>query len=267
MREKSVVGKGFKLLLASLLFAVLFGMTSMAAGSVVVNVKKVKEGVYTSSGSYSEYKDIYNKIVLKKPCEIAVTGNCAYTYSSSYGSLLVTLLNSNFKPLEKSARLVDAEDDRYAIYGLSAGTYYIKVSSEKIFALTLGVQAVADVGGSFQTQAVTIPMNKSVKGLIRVGEKAAKGDWYKFKVTKSKVLELTIAAEASGYFDFYLRGPSYPKGIKVCTHKDTGDVYHSVRQYTNTDLKIKPGIYYIKVMRASYDPQGSGVYAIKWNLR
>ena len=63
MRKRNVIGNGFKLLLAALLLAVLFGMTSMAAGSVAVNVKMVKEGLY----------------VLKKPCEILVTGNCMYT--------------------------------------------------------------------------------------------------------------------------------------------------------------------------------------------
>ncbi len=266
MREKRIIQKGLKILLVSLLLGMLFGMTSMAAGSATVRMKLKQKGVYTSSGSYSNYTDIYNKIVLKKPSEIAVTGNCLYTNINTYGSLRVTLLNSKKKPLESGYKFVDAQNKKYAIYGVSAGTYYIKVTSEKNFALVVGVQYTGDAGGSTKARAATLPKNKNVKGLMRIGESAAKSDWYKFGVTQSKVLQLTINAESGGYFDFYLYGPSYSKGIKICTHKDTGGVYYSVRLGTTTKMKIKTGTYYIKVARASYDPKGSGIYQLKWNL-
>ncbi len=259
-----ILQKGLKALLASLVLVMLAGMTSMA--DEYVNMTKGEDNVYTSYGEYETYSDIYNKLVIKKPSVIAVTGYCIYTSSNTHSSLRVTLMNSKLKALEESSNFVNADTEKYVTYALKKGTYYIKVTSEKKFVLAAAVQAVSEKSGTSKKKAVTIKSGKAVKGLMCAGEKASKADWYKFKVTKSKVLKLTIEVNSNGYFEYYIYGPSYPKGARLGSLKDQKGTYYSINLRTNKKAKIKTGTYYIKAVRTSSSPKSSGLYSVKWKL-
>ena len=107
------------------------------------------------------------------------------------------------------------------------------------------------------------------KGVMPAGESYKATDWYKFKVTNRKVLNLEIETAGTGYFDFYLYGPSYTKGIKICSLKNSSGAYYSINTRTYGKTKVKTGTYYIKAVRSkstTASKKGSGIYSIKWYL-
>ena len=265
---KTSCSRFIKLLLAATLFVLMLGVTASAA-DVKVNMTK-SNGIYTYSGVNVNINDnIYHKITVPKDGLLTVTGNEIWSssyYGTSYYSMYVELYNSKMKPLVANKESVSYKNEDYVFYGVKKGTYYIKVSGEKNYLLVAAFEKMPNKGGSSKAKAKTIKAKKYQKGIMPAGEKAKAADWYKFKVSKKKVLNLYIEAANNGYFEFYLYGPSYKKGIRIDSLMNKSGSYYSINGRTNKKMKVATGTYYIKVIRSSSSKKASGAYQIKWKL-
>lgn len=267
MKRREILSKKqLVLVMLAVLLSFVFGTTAMAA-SKTVNMKKDTNGTLYYMGSAEG--TVYHKITVKKDGVLLVSG-FSKTGSGSTRGVNIWLCNSKKKSLEiKSAGTYVGSQtaESFSYYGVKKGTYYIKVKNQPYYCVAARVQTVADKGASSKGKATTIKQNKTMKGLMPAGESATKADWYKFKVTSKKVLNLKLQALGTGSFRFYLYGPSYKNGILIDTLLNTGGEYVSVNS-RRAKIKVKPGTYYIKVVRGTgKSKKASGFYSVRWNLK
>lgn len=271
MGKSKIFCKVWKSFLAVMLLTAALGISASAAGTKTVDMSLDSSGAYVYAGEEADYETtVYHRFDVPSSGLIAVTGASRNVYTGAItGGFLVSLYDSSMTPLDKSSSgaYVNAASSDVEYYGVSKGTYYLKVSGEKKYAVGAAFQKVSDKAGASKAKARTIKQKKEVKGVLAAGEKAKKADWYKFKVTKSKKLKLELSTGGNGYIEFYLYGPSYKKGIRIDALKNEGGTYFSVNGANRKKIKVKPGTYYIRVRRASYDTKASGIYSIKWQLK
>lgn len=261
MKEmKHISGRLMKTLLAAAMLVLMIGVTASAAGAVKVNMQVTSSGAYSYTGAWEDYDTTaYHKIYVPSSGALVVMGS----------GMRVELYNSKLKRIDvKNGQYVNSSN-YYAAYGVKKGTYYIKTTGCKDYVLAAAFQKVTNTGGTSKAKAKTISRNKVKKGVMPAGESYKATDWYKFKVTSKKVLNLEIETAGTGFFDFYLYGPSYSKGIKICSLKNASGAYYSINTRTYGRTKVKTGTYYIKAVRSkstTASKQGSGIYSIKWYL-
>ncbi len=265
MREKKT-GSGLKVLLFTVLFTAFLGLTASAAQRTYVNFKSQGSGVYSATATFAREQSAYSKINVTKAGVFNITGMKIDVETNSHSPLLVSLYDSKFKKLEASSSRVDGDHGVFAAYGVKKGTYYIRVSNVRRYVLTLQYKPLTEKSGKTKTAAVTLPRKKTVKGLAAAGEKATTADWYRFQVTQKQVLKLILAADGNGNLAFYLYGPSYPDGKRVASLKKAQNVFYSINALTQQKTAVKPGMYYLKVIRASNSRMASGSYSLYWNL-
>lgn len=270
--ERGMKGRVLKLFITAFLLVMLCGMNVLAADRTVS--MKYENGGYTYVGQLGSAGAVYHKITVKKTSTLLVTGSYTNGYYSK--GMRVALCNSKKKSLEVSSKgsavnLANYNADTFnglACYGVKKGTYYIKVTgvpANDTYMLIVYPQACTDKGGSTKAKAATISHNKAMLGVMCAGESASKADWYKFKVTKKKVLNLYYETAGTGKFTLYLYGPSFKNGIKVDSLMNASGSYYSKRG--SSKLKVATGTYYLKVVRASGSyKKACGVYELKWKL-
>ena len=253
------------MLLLSMLMAVLFGMSALAEGTIV-DMKSEGNGIYSySQTTGSNTGDVYHKITVPYSGDVIITGNAITSLGTTY-SMRVVLCNTKGKELT-NAVYVDTDREKAVLYGVKKGTYYIKTTENRYYALVAKIEKRTDKGGVKKSKATTIKHKKQMTGVMPAGEKSSAADWYKIKMPKNKKLELSISQEGSGAFQFYLYGPSYKKGIRIDTLENESGKYTSINALTRKASKIKGGTYYIKVCRPSYAKKASGIYTIKWRVK
>ena len=259
-----------KVLLASMVMTLLLGLQALAAGTRTVTMRTVN-GAYISSGKDANVKDykktVYHKLQVNKSGYLAVTG-LSKNDSGTKRNMKVVLCNSKKQVVEvlSSGTSVDAEKTRIAQYGVAKGTYYLKVSGQKNYSLAAKLVGISDKSGSSKSKAAYVAQNAETKGLLAAGESASKADWYRFRVTKSKVLKLKLKAYGNGKMSFYVYGPSYPNGCLLKSFINGDATLRSARG--DRALKVRTGTYYIKVVRRSGNAykKSSGMYSLKWQL-
>lgn len=269
MRKDS--SKLYKILLVSMLMTLLLGMQSFAAGTRTVTMRTAG-GAYISSGKDAKVKDykttVYHKIQVKKSGYLAVTG-LSRNDSGVKRNMKVVLCNSKKQVVEviSSGTSVDAERPRIAQYGVAKGTYYLKVYGQKNYSLVAKLAGITDKSGSSKSKARYVAQNTVTKGLLTAGESASKADWYRFRVSKSKVLKFRLQAYGNGKMSFYVYGPSYPNGYLMKSFINDDVALRSARG--GRALKVRAGTYYIKVVRRSGNAykKTSGMYSLKWQLQ
>lgn len=268
MRQKrEFFGKAWKLLAVAMLATLLMGFTSMAAGEKVVDMTAASDSSYVYTGVEEDGQTtVYHRFVVPSTGSLAVSGNSISSLGTTYG-ISVALCDSNFKVLDPSSSgaYVNAADGDAEIYGVAKGTYYLKVTNYKNYVIAASFEKRTDKGGATKKKAAAIKQGKTVWGVMASGEKQSKADWYKFNVTKSKKLQLTVAVEGNGYLKFSVYGPSYKSGTSLGSLKNSSGTYYSINSLTRKKIKIKTGTYYIKVTRSTQG--GSGSYSIKWKLK
>ena len=238
----------------------------MAAGTQVVDMQKAENGVYSSTATWGDTSTVaYHRLQVTKPGLLYVAG-AKYSYGNQYG-MYITLCNSKMQNVDcySSGQYVTSSDGAY--YGVKKGTYYIKVTGYDTYTVAASLKNMADKGGASKKKATTIKHKKQITGVMAAGEKAKKADWFKFNMTKSKKLYLTLSTAGNGYFAFYIYGPSYKNGLYVASLKNSGGKYYSTNSLTRKASKIKAGTYYIKVVRSSSSASSSGAYTIKWQMK
>lgn len=265
---KNLTKKLAKVFLPVMFLICLMGISASAAGTKTVNFKNEGGGYFSYTGVMPDYQTtVYHKITVKKAGALVITGFGATEWGSTSG-IKVQLCNSKKKALE-AASSVNAERESYVTYAVNKGVYYVKVAKEKYYYVGMGYVPVSEKSGSKKTKAVSIKTNKTVMGVLGSGESSSKADWYKFKVTKSRVLKVETEALGTGYVEFHLYGPSYKKGIRLSNLKNKGCISTSIQKKGSVtkQLKIKKGTYYIRVKRNSNSKKSSAVYSIKWYLK
>lgn len=263
MRGEKMFQRSLKVLLMSLLLALLCGISAMAAETVAMQAEG--SGLYSADATYASSTTVYNQIVVPSTSRLMVMGFARSTYGSSM-SMSVTLCNSKLQPVSDSATTYYYSSDncKEQTYWVTKGVYYIQVSGVRSYRLAAQLTTVQDKGGVSKKKALNTSKNKTYRGVLAAGESASRADWFKFKVKKKQVLYLTVSALSNGYFDFYLYGPSYKKGIRISTLKDRSMTAWSINALNRKKLKVKKGTYYIKVVRSSGFRKASGEYSVKW---
>lgn len=260
-------GWSCRLLMLAVAFVMIFCVknTANAAGTQVVDLQK-SGSVYAYSGKWEDSDTaVYHRIVVKKSGVLAVAGTSISEYTGSRYGLSIALCDKNKRVLERYQSSYVSTDD-VASYWVKPGTYYILVKNQKYYVVSASMKSMADRGGASKKKATTIKYNKKITGVMPVGEKGSKADWFKFKVTKDKKLRLDVQAEGSTTVYMYIYGPSYKKGTSISLYNQAKKCY-SVNGFSGKKIKIKKGTYYIKVVRATKNKAYSAGYSIKWKLQ
>lgn len=262
MKNKRWMGSIFRMIAACASLVMAFGITALAAGTQDVTLQNKEKGVYIYQGRCEDYSTtVYHRFEMKKPGYIVVGGT--KIISESMLDLNIQLCDAKKKVVGGPVYVGYEKNTDYAIFGVGKGTHYIKVSGEKDYALYLLPNECGDKGGVSKKKAANIKQKKKINGILPVGEKAKKADWFKFKIKKAKKVNISISFQGQGYIRAYLYGPSYPKGIYMGSQSSLQRVnYNTINKLTGKKAKIKPGTYYLKIMRGYAGV--SGGYDITW---
>lgn len=254
-----------RFLMLAAAFALIFCMksTANAAGTQVVDMQKSGK-VYIYKGMLEDnHTTVYHRFVVQKSGILAVAGSQISTYGT-YG-MNVSLCDKNKRVLE-SYRSSYVSTDEPVTYWVKPGTYYLKVENYQYYVLSASSKNVADRGGASKKKATNIKQKKTITGVLPAGEKGSKADWFKFKMTKDKKLQLNLEANGNTGVTFYLYGPSYKKGTSIYLYNQSQKCY-SINAFTRKKAKIKKGTYYIKVVRTTKKNTVSAGYSIKWSMK
>lgn len=262
------INKVWKALAAALMLAVMIGASAMAADRTV-EMTPDPSGAYVYTGVNEDpLNTVYHRFVAPSSGVIAVTGSSVSAVTGNTYGISIALCDSNFQVLDnyESGAFISSTDDA-ELYAVKKGVYYVRVRNEKNYVIAAAFQKWTNKGGTSKSRAKTIKRGKTMKGLMPAGEKSKAVDWYKFKVTKSKKLNIIVATEGTGSLQFYVYGPSYKKGALLGTLRNQKASYYSINALNRKKIKIKTGTYYIKVVRPKYDKKSNAAYTLKWKLK
>lgn len=260
MEKKRGMKRCLTAFMLMLLMTIVMGMGAFAQDRIV-DMQPQGNGVYSYTEQDGDYSNVYHRMNVPVTGALVVSGKSMYSFGDS--SIGFKVYNSKMQELTSSS-YVNANDSEYATYGVKAGTYYIKTNGYRRYTIAASYEKISDKAGAKKAKAKTLKQGKGMSGVVALGEKSSAADWYKFKVKKGKVLNLEISTLGNGYLRYTIYGPSYKKGLRIADQKNESGAYRSIRLGSNKKSKVKAGTYYIKVTKASYDKQASGVYNIKW---
>ena len=233
--------------------------------------------LYGKEVAYDSYGYTFLKFTAAKTGTLKISATDLFTGE-------VRLLNANKKAisgdsyLEVWAPIGDNPDCRYVSYAVKAGkTYYIRVQIgtydgtiiSKKFSIKTSFKAVKDQGGKSKAKAKNLKKNKSVTGILPVGEKNAR--WFKIKLKKNQVLKVCMSFYGCGKSYFLLKPKKGKSLTRVIHDNNAASAPGNYENYegngklkiVKTAGKLKKGtILYIKV----YNKQASagGSYTIRW---
>ncbi len=246
-------------LLAAVVFTMLFSMNTFAA----TRYMSLKAGKVTTDKKSQKGDRSYFKITVPKNGYLTITSYAQYRGSgrSKYGQE-IQLCNSK-KKLIKNTKVYTSSMDKYVVYyGVKKGTYFVRVDNTYTNAdvkIKYTFKAVTEKSGSSKAKAVSISKGRTKTGLLQAGEKNSKIDYYKIKLTKSQVLNITLNTRATGYVYFKI----VPASKRVILWNSLTSLYGKDSATWKTTKKIPAGTYYIQVYRSSVT-NASGCYSIKW---
>ncbi len=144
-------------------------------------------------------------------------------------------------------------------YGVAKGkTYYIRVdarfNSKGAYVLNAANSKISEKSGKTKKKAVTIKKKKTKSGIIESGKNSKQADWYKFKLTSKKKVNITVTTGSNESLKITL----YKGGKRIKTVTARGNS----TGYIKSIGKWKKGTYYIKVQRGT--STSSGYYTLKW---
>lgn len=256
MKTKRSNKRWLPVLVMAMLLSMLFSMSAMAANKTVT-MKKNGNGVYEYLQEKGYTGTVYHKITVPASGLISITGNGIST-SGATENLNVVLCDSKKREISYS-NYVNFENDRMISFGVKKGTYYLKAKTNGIYYLVAGITKMSDKGAATKAKAYGISQKKTVTGVLPVGEKPSKADWFKIKVANNKLLNINISAYCSGKVRFQIYGQSVKKGCTLATVSQKDGSYYVSKN--GKPIRLKAGVYYIKVSRATRT--ASGVYEFK----
>lgn len=257
----------------TVMMILVLGISVSAAGTQKVTLPQISSNSdgsasYQYTGAMEDYfTTVYHKVKIKKPGFIAVFGAAVNESTGQFGSgINVVLCDKKLKPLEaKKGSFVTASESAY--YGVNKGTYYLKVTKQKNYVVKLNFAPVHNNGGASKSKAWQLPkQGANYMGILAAGESAGKADWFRFKVTKTKKLELSLQTAFKGTVNFYLYGPGLSSKGSLIRISPNSETQYTIVNKNQKPINAKKGTYYIKVVRNSNSKKASGVYSISWKL-
>lgn len=216
--------------------------------------------------SYTAAKDGYLKLTFSNNTKIPEIG-----YSSGsvvlYDAAKVTPLSNTMRySIQDGREFVTTE-----YYGVKKGaTYKIRVNSYGGVIITAQFKAIKKKlnNNLKKGKAITLKKGKKTDGIIQPGN--SKSHFYKFKVTNSKKVTVTIVPYLTSDFYFNVWGPKLKKSKDQVTLRTAngagnynwGNKKCSTEIYTRSGGKLTAGTYYIEVK-----PIGktcNGYFSVKW---
>lgn len=241
--------KLWNVFILTMLLAMVFGMSSLAAPRVVTLKNNI---TYTNTTD----GESYYKIVVPTTGYLEVTGYRNYTDEKI--DLMVQICNSKKQALENPYTSCLSKKNSWKVYyGVNKGTYYLKATGKK-YILKYSFKSVKESYGSTRAKAVSIVKNKTKYGILAFGETGAEEEWYKIKFTKAEKLKLQVCGRGSGYVGIEI----VPADRKVVLRGACHGVWNAQRTITSRKAMPK-GTYYIRVFRLTGKPN-SGYYTLKW---
>lgn len=172
----------------------------------------------------------------------------------------ITLMNSGkSKSYSEAISFSDTYRDE-VVFGVKKGTtYYLKVKANSNYdggyRIKYANGSISEKSGKTKSKAVTIKKGSTKKGYIYAGSSQA--DWYKFKLTSSKKVTITV------------KGGTNDR-LKIAVYKGSKRIAGTPQTFWSDDESLKltsngkfsKGTYYIKVYRGN--SKSSGYYTLKW---
>lgn len=262
------------LMFFGMLVLMLCPVTASAATKKYVNMNPAitnKGKTYTWKGTYNwgNYDTYaYHKVVIPGFGRIQVSG-----LTNTGGSINVTLCDSRGNNIQQTANTYVNANSRYAssqyvTYGVKRGTYYIRVNKAKYYSIAMVYNYMKDIAGKAKSVARALPYGTNYTGVMANGDGFPE-DWYKFYLSSSRHIAVVCTFIGQGSFSAYLYGPSFPRGERIYLGCNDSGKVTSYTTYRAIKGGLKPGYYYIKIMRsgANQYKKSSCGYWVKWRYR
>lgn len=255
MKKRIYLQKLFILAILSLMFTLALGMTALAASKTT----SLRNNKWYTDKSYGNTQTVYHKIKVTKPGLISVSGYRFSTYTSYKWPMGIRLCNSRKKELDTFTKYTSGSNSSKQYYCVKKGTYYIK-TNDSSYKLKYSFKAISDKSGSKQSNAKTLPRNKTAQGTLLLGESPSKSDWYKIVLPAPQRISFTYGALANNnWIEFKIVSAS--PYIRI----DNASTYRVNSTKTETTQSVFPaGVYYIQVFREGYKSACNGSYTLKW---
>ena len=292
MKEGRKFNKIVSLVLAAVMMVSVFAVTTpqeveaastfsqnfKSSGTTNLKIKKTQSYGYTK-------KDTLIKFKSKNDGYITLKLSSGNSQSDGY----ITFCDSKKKNIGVNKEYFDTANSTQSFaytrtYAVKKGkTYYFKVRSSDYLKIKATVKNLKKDAGTKRSNAKNITRNKDKKGIVFAGEK--KTDWYKFNLTASKQVKLSINVSTNGVT---YRRPYYNSngtGFKVTLYDKNGDrfVENSSSSYDfaanalystksvpyfledrfGRTYPLENGTYYVKV--EPLNKKTSGYYKLKWS--
>lgn len=229
----------------------------VAFNFIPAGTRNVEVGQEYIAFQESGYGDIYYKVTVNK----AGLLTAVITPDAASGYVYFTLLDKNKKELSKE-EYVYHKDGKYEYsYAVAKGTYYVKVkTSTGGYLIGFEAKAITDKGGASKSKATAIKVGGSaVNGICLATDKTSVVDWYKFNLSSSKNVKITIDYIADGKVTFEIldsKGKTLIGGTRR-TYSGKGTIE------LESSGKFSKGTYYIKVYKEKGNEKSSAYYSIK----
>lgn len=214
------------------------------------NLALIKNKWVTGYYNLTKKRPIYYKITLKADGVIKIKGKSK--------SSIVLYHTNKTKALSKVRRL-NKESQYKTMFALKAGSYYIKVTSDQeLVSLTYNFKIINNSSGEKLKEARNIILGSSyIKGMIPETDTVSNVQWYKYKLSKKKLIVVSMLLHAEGT-NFRL---------EIYDNKKKPLPLGSIILKDNEQLILKSpgqwnkGTYYLKITKTNN--YGSGYYYLK----
>ena len=261
----------------SAVLLLLMAFPTAAAGNKFPNFIQNGNTWYTAnSAGKLAYVDVgdsnskaYHKIYIPAQGRLQVTGITAQGYG-----MKVVLCNSKRETVELTAQGQRVKKGSVsAFYGVQKGTYYIRVSGQKKYALQAWFVQTGNTGGvSLKTAANLKPGGNyvSVMPATSTASYRLQPKWYKMALTVSGRIHLNYAVYGTGIFRvtvYNSKGQLIGSDTILNFANTAKSVFNLTQGYPVSGGKLPAGNYYVKIERGDKKGQyraSSGVYQLKW---
>lgn len=243
------------LLAVMFVFAMMLGATSVSAATRVVNLSPNKWHVDSSRDTA---QTVYHKIKIPKAGYITFSGYGYLPYSNGKYPVRLQMCNSKKKAMQSEEIYLSSSNDFRNYVAVKKGTYLVRVKDFH-YKLRYSFKAVSEKSGTSRSSARRIARNKTVWGLLLMGEKGGKTDWYKFTVPTSKRIVFSFGARANNGVELEL----LPADRNIRMTDNRGYLLNTTRTWTTPSV-IPKGTYYLKIKRMSGNKNTTGAYSLKW---
>lgn len=243
------------LLTVMFIFAMMLGATSVSAATKVVNLSPNRWYVDSSRDTS---QTVYHKIKIPKAGYIAFSGHGYLPNYNGRFSMSLQMCNSKKKQIQSEPIYLSSSNDFRNYVAVKKGTYLVKVKDFH-YKLRYSFKAVTEKSGTSRSKARNIARNKTVWGLLLMGENGAKTDWYKFTLPSDRRVTFSFGARANSGVELELVPAD--KNIRITDNR--GYLINTTRTWTTPSV-IPRGTYYLKIKRLSGDKNITGAYSLKW---